>query len=667
MVAIPESVTQQRCRNLAAQNNIGAGSFKSNLPRPPRITYGRKDFRPLSLTAKQFRADTYAIPSDDEDAQLASDALLQATADRTESSEDSELSDAEPLPTRASRDVRKIGTPAATSGARDAVSGTSKGTTHRKALVAKSVRQPVRKTVQPRKPAQQTRVKALGKNTPKSKLATPARRLPANELFLVASPPDDTANIDPVSSLHRVQSEDPIRDSSSSPRKRGVSPIDSNAEASPSKKQKAPLSAIRKRLKTPKWRYKSLRSLRKQQVGQVSMWTGNVFEPRGRDGFNESELAIAPQAKIQRRHKRKVPLLLGFGFLQLRNGPLPEVKFEPSASELKTELPCDDGDSLPLEQQRDNDPFAAPITSPNHNSRRRVSFSDRVRENLITAQLSSISAPERIPSDSEESDIDSDEDRDLEEADADASDDDEHGLAGKEDQIAVEADPRMEKEVDQGVSLDFRRGSTPGHLPKAPSSARRRALIEVNEPIIEAPDLTHQSSGYVLGRPVQPEHTISTRPHRPRSILKNSTPAVPDSTTRPEETAANTRRNSIVDISESRYFTDAASALRAPDPARHKVVPRRPSCFRNDEAEIEIFDTDAVVTETSPEAPAYMDMSDLHVLRRSSEAVWTSSSLPRPATDLKTLTRSVSRENGTLSQCVRRRPSLPFQSPTKVR
>ena len=135
--------------------------------------------------------------------------------------------------------------------------------------------------------------------------------------------------------------------------------------------------------------------------------------------------------------------------------------------------------------------------------------------------------------------------------------------------------------------------------------------------------------------------------------------------TRLEATEANTRRNSMIEVAESRYFSDAANSLRSLDPARHVIIPRRRSRHWP-LADVEVADSERTVLETSLEPPDYMTLSNLNVVRRSSEAVWTSS-LPTAPKDLKSLTRSVSREHGTLSQYVKRKPSLPFQSPTIVR
>ena len=97
-------------------------------------------------------------------------------------------------------------------------------------------------------------------------------------------------------------------------------------------------------------------------------------------------------------------------------------------------------------------------------------------------------------------------------------------------------------------------------------------------------------------------------------------------------------------------------------------MPRRQSRYF-DEACVQVPDSKRAVPETSPEPPDYTNGSQLAVLRRTSEAVWTSvESLPttRPR-DLGVLTRTESREHGTVSQTRgSRRPSLPFRSPMKT-
>ena len=175
---------------------------------------------------------------------------------------------------------------------------------------------------------------------------------------------------------------------------------------------------------------------------------------------------------------------------------------------------------------------------------------------------------------------------------------------------------------------------------------------------------------------------LIVRPRRLRSILKNSV----ESRYNAEDTAANTRRNSsirrcsvVVDLEEenSRYFAHASNALCAPelDPAAHTIMPRRRTTpasyfYDSDSEDVQVEDSGRVVPETSPPAAEYTSANQLSVLRQDAEAVWTSAQSVTTVTpkDLRSLTRTVSRENGTMSQSVvRRRPSLPFQSPRTVR
>jgi hypothetical protein len=148
-----------------------------------------------------------------------------------------------------------------------------------------------------------------------------------------------------------------------------------------------------------------------------------------------------------------------------------------------------------------------------------------------------------------------------------------------------------------------------------------------------------------------------------RSILKNSTPHISSDANRPESTAANTRRNSMVDVEESRYFSAAKDQL---DSASTKQTIIRTKSSSRFHAPIEVPYSDEMVPETSPRKSDYTSKSQLHLLKRTNEALWTSSVAPVPQTDLGSLTRSVSRDNGTLSQSVRRRSSLRFQSPKKL-
>ncbi|UJO21259.1 uncharacterized protein CLAFUR5_10905 [Fulvia fulva] len=192
-------------------------------------------------------------------------------------------------------------------------------------------------------------------------------------------------------------------------------------------------------------------------------------------------------------------------------------------------------------------------------------------------------------------------------------------------------------------------------------------------------------------------------PQRPRSILRIPSSRFESRATKPSDTASNTRRNStrqleaasphfppagpsrrrttLVDLEadeQRRYFSTASHFLHQAQADPPRITKMRSNYFarqasQRGETHVQVYDSEAQVLETSPEPvmlPDYTNStsSQLNILRRGAEATWTSSeSLPREPKYLKALTRSVSREYGTLSQSVRRRPSLPFQSPTKIR
>jgi hypothetical protein len=118
----------------------------------------------------------------------------------------------------------------------------------------------------------------------------------------------------------------------------------------------------------------------------------------------------------------------------------------------------------------------------------------------------------------------------------------------------------------------------------------------------------------------------------------------------------------MVDVEESRYFSAAKDQLDST--STKPIIIRKKSSSRFYEP-IEVPYSDEMVLETSPRKQDYANKSQLHLLKRTNEALWTSSAAPVAQTDLASLTRSVSRENGTLSQSVRRRSSLRFQSPKK--
>lgn len=372
----------------------------------------------------------------------------------------------------------------------------------------------------------------------------------------------------------------------------------------------------------------------------------------------------------------------------------------------------------------------SPARNTQKSSRRQVSFSDNV-DHFIAAQLSSVSAPRREPSVSltdEDDEGDEGDDESEDEAAADTY------LAGDESQSEddealtnhdTEANPEPMSPSDQspyfpdhpglaerhmnnpGVTLDFRRPRTPGSGPRHYASLSKRRLNEVNETIFDDYQIDDmlledtarqtstnidsnaslinmprseafseiQSNKYSTPIPHLPQRNEQTRPGtapsvQPRSILKNNIPQTSSENNDPERTAANTRRNSIVILEESRYFSQAEDQLASSFLSRDKIL-RKKSNSRT-YAPIQVPFNDEFVPETSPRKEGVGDddrvaaaAAPARLIRRTSEAAWFSSTNQEslPARDLRDLTRSVSRENGTPSQSVRRRRSMPFRSP----
>jgi hypothetical protein len=464
-------------------------------------------------------------------------------------------------------------------------------------------------------------------------------------------------------------------------------------------------------LKTPKFTHKSIAALRKRKLaasiiskdGCASEDHSGLAEGYRRlgDGFDSSEIKSGRGHKTKRRKAPKT-LAVAFEALQLQAGPLPDVTFQDSSSEIKVETNSTDDNNIPSETDnqeftRHNGVSTSPGTSKDS---RKVGFSDRVFD-----QLSSISAPRRIYSISSDG---SDDEDNYDDSECDLEEESQNGNVGSR-QDGSEADsegeqhqapPPNQKSVrsnnvdsaivhmhpdpkSTGVTLDFRRALTPGMHPRRSSITKIR-LMEVNDTIVDDPFVDQKetsdlpSDPYLI-RGVQAPPVGHGTSRRPRSILRNHTPNIAEGTTSKEYTFVNTRRNSIITTEDSHYFNAATSMLRrGQDQARQsggRIVTQNANdtaasaYFARQRREIHVLDSETVIPETSPEirlrdytAGQGLRMLQISLENRSS----LSAALPAVPRDLKTLTRNVSREHGTLSQAAKRRPSLPFQSPTKV-
>ncbi|KAF2162565.1 hypothetical protein M409DRAFT_27187 [Zasmidium cellare ATCC 36951] len=720
MASSTKSDTGYRARHIPNRN----GTFSAYFDRPPAITYSKR-VTPLPLKGTHFRRrDPYEIPSDSDDEDTS---VEDSTSTRTKqpSPDDPPLSEDE-LEAVYGRNASPIESVSSILGV-----STSKG----KAKLARSTREgkgilkkrPVRREVPTQRLVPvisrneartfsrkvQTTVKPSKRSGPsipprhEKKLTEKApRRRPVNELLLVPSPAQDHVPRQSSSSPQRPPTQDPIANSSY------VSPINEDFG-----REKAPLTSIRKRLKTPKFTHKSVAALRKKKDKESRAEIG--------DGFERSELQIDQHFSTSRSRKGSKSLVQGLSALDLKAGPLPDVKFEDSSSVLKLERTFGgDGDTHHNQEVVETtEQELKPETR--QQTARKVGFSDRVLEGMVMQQLSSISAPRRVYSIS--SDHSSEDQDDFEETDEDEEPEDERAAEDVQSQgqsAFEESDDDEEPEGrrraptppsnqharqrssfwrrqpspvtpapvrNNGVTLDFRKTASIT-LGQPPTPFGKRKLMEVDDTIYDEPDRPPAPPPASLNVNVEDEEMLDEEevpqppppppppPPHPRSILRNHTPRHHPNNihnARPEHTAANTRRNSMItlaDEAESRYFATATDMLRRPSRDHHhpqnpRVLKHRSSQLRRSAyAEVQVLDSESRVLETSPERPDYSNFTNLDVLKRSSDMVWTSSqSLPRAPRDLKSLTRTVSREHGTVSQSLRRRSSLPFQSPAKVR
>jgi hypothetical protein len=683
----------------------------------PKLTYGKHKNNLLPLTGVQFLHSSVIDAANDRNTSAASNAIVRATDQTSSDADDSPLSDAEPI---AGKHISSASSPRTR---RVSVTFTDKSKTRPDRLEAgdasdghSSSGEEDNASHSPRGVASKSgRHAALPARKKSKRKSVGILRgfLPLNELVLV---PDlnDQNGLGKLPKRDRAMLE---RDPISSSAQCMLDLVGSDdSDATPAKRKgNVSLSSIRKRLRTPSSKYKSLKTLRRKYHASQITPTGSQIRRIVGDGFDRSELTPVPRSRYMyaTKHTRKyqLPLLPDLQALSLVTGPLPEVVFT-SSSQLDLEhnqrSPCDYTAQEP-----------GMIAEPSHGidrlSSRRVEFKSDVDQDVLT-QLASVSAPRRERSvslkyrsddgdegddegdddegdDDEEADPYADEDEPVPEEDAPAPIEDDHEMMDSSPNASLER-----KGYGRNGSHLFRATSTsdrnvPGSYPPAfhrRSTPRGRLrLNEVNEPIdddnpfddmlldnqheqepasgsvrmVEAPHLENrnfsdfQRASSRASTQQKPRAQIT----RTRSILKNSnsTPHVSSEITRPESTAANTRRNSTIEVEQSRYFSFAKDQLD--ESLEAPVVIRKKSGSSRYYAPIEVPYSDDMVPETSPkEVVSYTDARQLHTLKRTREATWTSSAMLVTETDLRSLTRSVSRNNGTLSQSVRRGRSMRF-------
>jgi hypothetical protein len=698
----------------------------------PKMTYGKHKNKLLPLTGSQFlRSDVYGIT---EQRVVAKESTCQC--DQESSADDSPLSDAEPsykqqhsrlVVTRKKLNTMFNNLKRSTPETGDN-GGTDFDTTQEECL--SRPRQPDRKSSgagHPRPHHSTVSAQQTGKLKSPGVVRGP---LPLNELVLVPGAHDDPFKI--ATKTRDLMARD--HTSSVKPLHDAVDSSDSEVTHAKRKAQ-APLSAIRKRLRTQSSGHKSLEYLRsKYNAAQITP-TGSRVKQLVGDGFERSEHTPSHSSGYTTMHARRQrgPLLAGLQALSLASGPLPEVIFidNTNTSQLGFGQPETFAPDKAASGRDEQVTVSALLGEPSRSSNRRVSFMHDA-EAVILAQLASVSAPKREPSitldcDDENNDDDDDGDNDGDESDNEDEDDEEDDEAADtyldQDESSPEDDHVMDENMQDiqhhlpqttkksGVSARGPSDRPQDELqptgsifdgvvadssrPRTFNSNRRTfsgkpLLSEVDEMI----DDDFCVDSMLLPGDEERRETYTTRNNKfngiggladgedfapsasknqtvirqtssiqPRSILKNSTPHISSGCNRPDSTAVNTRRNSFVDLEDSRYFSAAKYSLDSAPTEQPIIRMKSSSRFWNP---TEVPYNGDVVHEASSRKPDYTNASKLHLLRHTNDALWTSSAALVSQRDLKSLTRSVSKDNGTLSQPVRRRSSLRFQSPRRI-
>ncbi|EME40860.1 hypothetical protein DOTSEDRAFT_82377 [Dothistroma septosporum NZE10] len=644
-----DTTAQQRFHKL---QKPGPASFTSPAKPPPKVTYGKRN-KPLLLRGSHFlRQDDYSLPpeqEDDEDLVPVRVGDPRPKKAREPGPEDSPLSEDEldaVYPGNASSILSPRSSPKLlTSSSRSSPAPDRNASTDRKGVARSPLKAIKESTLSPKqniavKGSNRPAPKALQSGTeppiaseqtaqrkskPKSKAKTSTKskrgdaiKLPVNELLVVPVRPDEpfTTTANDNDTCH--ENSDSISNITSSGEKRSLSPA--HDDDSDDQKPRPPLITLRKRFKTSKCSHKSVEALQKKQRRRASIFISNDETSKLGDGFKSSELKVDHRFAFAKR-KRKVPkpLLLGFGALQLQSGPLPEVKFESSSSELQLRAAFEEP-GYHLAQQEDDHDDVDCGQGPPRDMKRRVSFGDRMLNDVVRAELSSIGAPRRpisVSSDQSEGDFQefdvSDEEADEDDGIDNGEDSDaesEHSAptpaskqrAQSHNRFLRKSPPsdRASTAVTLNLSLDRRMGKSlrtlssgsrmmevdeaildePGAVSTISRPLSHTGLIEVDDMILDDVDselprlesvepIWHQkhdmlddSEDSIYARSYI--EAPLPRPHRPRSILRNPSSCFGAHTTRPEDTAANTRRNRTRHIEfGSRHFPPAPATHRS--------------------------------------------------------------------------------------------------------
>ncbi|KAK4984802.1 hypothetical protein LTR50_006372 [Elasticomyces elasticus] len=544
------------------------------------------------------------------------------------------------------------------------------------------------------------------------------QRLPVDELALAPFLADPSARHSDLTDENDLDT-DPVEDSDDH---RPQTDQASRQKSVESREERVSLTELRHRFKlsTLSRTRSDFPKLLRSSV--ASLEQGRAVQ-RGSDGFVGSELYVTPCTKPVARGEVRSRRVVRR--LTMVPGPLPDVVFvdedgegdclDLSSAGGPSETLCNrgneyfgDDNSFPLlEDQAAKDVRRRgdmpSRDGPSSRPKRRVTFSD-----YIDVQLSGISAPARSSSESSLSDGEDEELEEDKEAEVTEEDDSEN---------TDSEDSEKESSVDEELAcsqLESRTSAMVTDIQRSPSVSSTMQLkpnshesiqpspedVTTPQPQPAGPILMRSSTKpttgndreRLLARPVQAARMHTSTPawmevyedilddepvarpayfqsSRPKSILKHAT----------SNDLSKSEPNQEVEPTKSNYFASAARTLSTSDSSPHKILRRRskpptpprlsigtPSKYHNTEENTPqlpnetapySLQSSATTTNKSPLPPT-------SIIHTQESTYWSSAKPVSTSKDLTSLTRTVSRDFGTLSGRGRR-PSLPFVPPLR--
>lgn len=434
----------------------------------PLVTYGKKTGRLLPLNASQFRPSAYDILVEPDDVDKQQKPLL---ADR------------EMLATEG-RSHRGMGVPAGelrSDPPAAVIEGRPRriilhdGNSHhcRSTDTSNNPPKPL-KAIHENQPGPKTQLTSLSPETVSTTAREPShhRRLPVQELTLIKSPPQGTREFTRSRTPVDAEARDPITDHTSSPTRDPVPAVTRQETRCTAHRVPRNRTAHKALLKAPRAAFKSIeRKLRLQHTLRAACG----------DGFDTSELQVRGMPKIRRKRKPRSPSTLALARLQLTSGPLPDVEFHDYAVEL--DMVTDNKDITVKQPSADMAQAGFQRNRTVKHGKTHNESDDLAKEQMIFAQLSSISAPARPVSEYAE-------DEEPNESDEWSSFEDD------EDDNAFESDHNGDHEIKEVASTDPERpnpvitpnfrGDEEHHSGLVHSrSCSTQLLMEVDDPLVE--------------------------------------------------------------------------------------------------------------------------------------------------------------------------------------